>query len=88
VLAEETGGRVIQATARVGGGALPLLELSGPAVALDAGPAGADALASALRAGDPAVVGRVHAGELLLDPRTLTDEEARWAAQLVVAARR
>jgi L-seryl-tRNA(Ser) seleniumtransferase len=86
-LAEETGGRVIEATARVGGGALPLLELSGPAVALDPGPAGADALAAALRAGDPAVVGRVHAGELLLDPRTLTDEEARWAARLVVAAR-
>jgi L-seryl-tRNA(Ser) seleniumtransferase len=87
VLAEETGGRVIQATARVGGGALPLLELSGPAVALDPGPAGADALARALRAGDPAVMGRVHAGELLLDPRTLTDEEARLAGQLVVAAR-
>ena len=47
---------------------------------------GADALAAALRAGDPALVGRVHAGELLLEPRTLTDEEARWAAQLVVAA--
>jgi L-seryl-tRNA(Ser) seleniumtransferase len=87
VLAEETGGRVIEAKARVGGGALPLLELSGPAVALDPGPAGADALAAALRAGDPAVVGRVHAGELVLDPRTLTDEEARWAAQLVRAAR-
>jgi L-seryl-tRNA(Ser) seleniumtransferase len=87
MLAEETGGRVIQATARVGGGALPLLELTGPAVALDPGPAGADALAAALRSGVPAVVGRIHAGELLLDPRTLTDEEARWAARLVVAAR-
>lgn len=87
VLAGQTGGRVIQATARVGGGALPLLELSGPAVALDPGPAGADALAAMLRAGHPALVGRVHQGELLLDPRTLSDEEARWAAQLVVAAR-
>jgi len=87
VLAEATGGRVIQATARVGEGALPLLELTGPVVALDPGPAGADALAAALRAGEPAVVGRIHAGELLLDPRTLTDEEARRAAQLVVAAR-
>ena len=87
MLAEETGGRVIEATARVGGGALPLLELSGPAVALDPGPSGVDALAAALRAGDPAVVGRVHAGELLLDPRTLNDEEARWAAKLVTAAR-
>ena len=87
MLAEAIGGRVIQATARVGGGALPLLELSGPAVAVDPGPAGADALAGALRAGDPAVVGRVHAGELLLDPRTLTDDEARWVGELVAAAR-
>jgi len=87
MLAEAIGGRVIQATARVGGGALPLLELSGPAVAVDPGPAGADALAGALRAGEPAVVGRVHAGELVLDPRTLTDDEARWVGQLVVAAR-
>jgi L-seryl-tRNA(Ser) seleniumtransferase len=71
----------------VGGGALPLLELSGPVVALDPGPTGADALAAALRAGDPAVVGRLHAGQLLLDPRTLTDEEARWAGELVAAAR-
>jgi L-seryl-tRNA(Ser) seleniumtransferase len=87
VLAETTGGRVVEATARVGGGALPLLELSGPVVALDPGPTGADALAAALRAGDPAVVGRLHAGQLLLDPRTLTDEEARWAGELVAAAR-
>jgi L-seryl-tRNA(Ser) seleniumtransferase len=87
MLAEATGGRVIQATARVGGGALPLLELTGPAVALEPGPGGADALAAALRAGEPALVGRIHSGELLLDPRTLTDEEARRAAQLVVAAR-
>jgi L-seryl-tRNA(Ser) seleniumtransferase len=87
MLAEETGGRVVQATARVGGGALPLLELTGPAVALEPGPGGADALAAALRGGEPALVGRIHSGELLLDPRTLTDEEARRAAQLVVAAR-
>jgi L-seryl-tRNA(Ser) seleniumtransferase len=87
LLAEATGGRVIEAIARVGGGALPLLELSGPVVALDPGPVGADALAAALRAGDPAVVGRRHAGQLLLDPRTLTDEEARWAGELVAAAR-
>jgi L-seryl-tRNA(Ser) seleniumtransferase len=87
VLAEATGGRVVEATARVGGGALPLLELSGPVVALDPGPTGADALAAALCAGAPAVVGRLHAGQLLLDPRTLTDEEARWAGELVAAAR-
>jgi L-seryl-tRNA(Ser) seleniumtransferase len=80
-LAAATGGTVVDAVARVGGGALPLLELRGPAVAIDPGPAGADALASALRAGDPPVVGRIADGRLLLDPRTLTDAEAELVAQ-------
>jgi len=86
-LAAATGGEVVAATARVGGGALPLLELRGPAVALDPGPDGADALAAALRAGDPALVGRIHGGRLLLDPRTLSDDEARAAAHVVGAVR-
>jgi L-seryl-tRNA(Ser) seleniumtransferase len=84
-LAVATGGTVIASTARVGGGALPLLELPGPAVAIDPGPRGADALATDLRAGDPAVVGRIHDGRLLLDPRTLSDDEAREVARAVRA---
>ncbi len=64
---------VVRSAAKVGGGALPLLELEGPVVALHA--ERPDALASALRSGDPAVVGRVQQGRLLLDPRTLTDDE-------------
>jgi L-seryl-tRNA(Ser) seleniumtransferase len=84
-LATATGGTVVASTARVGGGALPLLELPGPVVAIDPGPAGATALAADLRAGDPAVVGRIHDGRLLLDPRTLTDEEAREVARAVRA---
>jgi L-seryl-tRNA(Ser) seleniumtransferase len=85
-LAAGTGGRVIEAVARVGGGALPLLELPGPAVALDPGPGGADALAAALRAGDPPLVGRIRDGQLLLDPRTLADDELEPAAAAVRAA--
>ena len=77
----------MRSTARVGGGALPLLELEGPAVAV-AADQGVDALAARLRAGDPPVVGRVHAGRLLLDPRTLTDEQAVAAGQAVAAALR
>jgi L-seryl-tRNA(Ser) seleniumtransferase len=65
---------IVRASARVGGGALPLLELEGPAVAVDA------RLHHELRAGDPPVVGRVHEGRLLIDPRTMTDEEAGWLA--------
>jgi L-seryl-tRNA(Ser) seleniumtransferase len=86
-LAAAAGGAVIESTARVGGGALPLLELPGPAVALDPGPPGADALAAALRAGDPPLVARIQDGRLLLDPRTLTDEEADLAARVVLDAR-
>jgi L-seryl-tRNA(Ser) seleniumtransferase len=85
-LAAATGGTVIGAVARVGGGALPLLELHGPAVALDPGPAGADALAASLRAGDPPLVGRIQDGRLLLDPRTLDDAEVDRAARAVADA--
>lgn len=77
------GAEVVRASAKVGGGALPLLELEGPAVAL--APTDPERLARLLRAGEPPVVGRVREGRLLLDPRTLTDEEADLAA---AAARR
>ncbi|MGZ4280149.1 MAG: L-seryl-tRNA(Sec) selenium transferase, partial [Solirubrobacteraceae bacterium] len=80
-LAEGCGGEVVASTAKVGGGALPLLELPGPAVATDV------ALAQPLRAGDPPVVGRIADGRLLLDVRTLTDQEADQAAAAVRAAR-
>ncbi|MGZ4268253.1 MAG: L-seryl-tRNA(Sec) selenium transferase, partial [Solirubrobacteraceae bacterium] len=80
-LAAATGGEVVASVARVGGGALPLLELPGPAVALEA------ALAEPLRSGDPAVVGRLSDGRLLLDVRTLTDAEAEQAGAAVRAAR-
>jgi L-seryl-tRNA(Ser) seleniumtransferase len=86
-LADATGGEVVRTSARVGGGALPLLELPGPAVAVEPGPGGADTLAATLRAGDPALIGRVQEGRLLLDPRTMTDEEARQAAEALRAAR-
>jgi L-seryl-tRNA(Ser) seleniumtransferase len=77
---------VARATARVGGGALPLLELEGPVVAVEPPEDGADALAARLRAGDPPVVGRIADGRLLLDPRTLTDDEADAAGAAVARA--
>jgi L-seryl-tRNA(Ser) seleniumtransferase len=86
-LAEGTGGRVVDAVARVGGGALPLLELRGPAVALDPGSDGADALAAALRRGDPPVVGQIHDGFLLLHLRTLAEDEVDAVAGAVRAVR-
>ncbi len=70
--------RVVRAVGRVGGGALPLAELEGPAVAVTV--ARPDRLAAALRGGEPPVLARIEAGDLLLDPRTLTDAEAELAA--------
>jgi L-seryl-tRNA(Ser) seleniumtransferase len=63
---------IVDSVAKVGGGALPLLELLGPAVAL-AGDA--EALAAALRAADPPVAARIEHDRLLLDVRTMADEE-------------
>jgi L-seryl-tRNA(Ser) seleniumtransferase len=76
---------IVRAVARVGGGALPLFELDGPAVALCGDPV---ALAGAMRAADPAVIGRIHDGRLLLDPRTLVDEELPAVAEAARAAGR
>ena len=74
--------RVVASTARVGGGSLPLLELEGPAVAL-ASDADPSALAQALRQADPPLIGRIHDGRLVLDPRTLSDVEIPLAAAAV-----
>jgi L-seryl-tRNA(Ser) seleniumtransferase len=73
--------QVIRTLARVGGGALPLTELEGPAVALADG-GDPVALAARLRAADPPVIARVHDGRVVLDPRTLADDEI----DMVIAA--
>jgi L-seryl-tRNA(Ser) seleniumtransferase len=80
--------QVMRASARVGGGALPLLELEGPVCAIDPGDVGADELARRLRAGDPPVIGRVRDGWLILDPRTLDDASAEAAVDAVLASTR
>jgi len=78
-----TAADIRAATAKVGGGALPLLELPGPVVAVSGPP---DALAARLRLGDPPVVARIEDGKLLLDTRTLADDELDLAAAAVRAA--
>jgi L-seryl-tRNA(Ser) seleniumtransferase len=80
------GARVVDDVARVGGGALPLLELPGPVCAVDPGELGVDELARRLRQGEPPLVGRAREGWLLLDPRTLTDAEADQSARAAAAA--
>jgi L-seryl-tRNA(Ser) seleniumtransferase len=70
-LAARLGGRVVPTRARVGGGAVPLLELESFACALEGG----ERLAASLRAARPPVVTRVQEGSVLLDCRTLSDDE-------------
>jgi L-seryl-tRNA(Ser) seleniumtransferase len=78
-LASLVDGVVEPTVARVGGGALPLAELPSFACVI------AEALAAPLRAGDPPVVGIVRDGQLLLDCRTLADEEVDEVAHAVTA---
>jgi len=80
-LAELVGGEVEETVARVGGGALPLAELPSFACAVE------EELAAPLRDCEPPVVGVIRDGRLLLDCRTLTDDEADEAAAAVLAAR-
>jgi L-seryl-tRNA(Ser) seleniumtransferase len=82
-LAQAAGGTVVTSVGRVGGGALPLLELAGPVAAIDPGSEGACALAARLRAERPPVLARIQAERVLLDPRTLTDAEVELAAEVL-----
>jgi len=87
-LSDATGCDVVEAVARVGGGALPLLELPGPAIALTppGDNAAAGRLAAALRVGNPPLIPRIADGRVLVDPRTLADDELGYAAAALKAA--
>jgi L-seryl-tRNA(Ser) seleniumtransferase len=80
-LAAAIGGEIEETTARVGGGALPLAELPSFAAAVE------EELAAPLREADPPVAGIVRDGRLLLDCRTLRDDELDEVAAAVSAAR-
>ncbi|MFL5860075.1 MAG: L-seryl-tRNA(Sec) selenium transferase [Solirubrobacteraceae bacterium] len=85
-LAHLTGGTLTEMSAAVGGGSLPLRELPGPAVALQPGSDGAEALAARLRQGEPSLIARVHNDRVLLSARTLSAEEIPIAAGCVARA--
>ena len=65
----------VRVKSAVGGGALPLCEPWSWAVAVTHSQLSPDTLDASLRASDPPVVGRIADGRLLLDVRTLTDDE-------------
>ena len=80
-LAALVGGDVEATVARVGGGALPLSELESWACAVE------EELAAPLRTGEPPVIGIVRDGRLLLDCRTLRDDELEDVAAAVSRCR-
>jgi L-seryl-tRNA(Ser) seleniumtransferase len=74
---------VVRAVARVGGGALPLLELEGPALALQAPDGDPQGLAAALRQADPPLLTRIAGGRVVIDPRALAEGELELAAGVI-----
>jgi L-seryl-tRNA(Ser) seleniumtransferase len=75
--------RVVASRAAVGGGGAPGVELPSVAISLP------ESLSVPLRSGDPAVVGRVEGGRLLLDLRSvLPEDEPRLTAAILAVARR
>ena len=77
-LAERVGAPVVAHDGRVGGGGAPGVPLPGYAVALD------PVLAAPLRRRRPAVLGRVHDGQLLLDLRCVPPHRDEEIAQAVL----
>jgi L-seryl-tRNA(Ser) seleniumtransferase len=69
----------------VGGGALPVAELPTAALALGAAGHPAAALDARLRAGRPPVIGRIAEDRLLLDCRTVMDDEVSLLAAALTA---
>ncbi len=87
----ETAGLAVSvaaAEAAVGGGSTPGVTLPSRALAVEAAGRSAAALAAALRAGSPPVVGRIADGRLLLDLRTVDPREDEALAEAVVNAAR
>jgi len=72
--------RVVPASAAVGGGGAPGVELPGAALSLP------EPLAVPLRCGVPAVVGRLEAGRLLLDLRSVPPEQDERLVAAILAA--
>jgi L-seryl-tRNA(Ser) seleniumtransferase len=67
--------RLEPADSAVGGGSFPGARLPTTTVSVGAGSVGPHGLAVRLRLGTPAIMVRIEAGRVVLDPRTLTDAE-------------
>ncbi len=72
---------ICEASATVGGGALPLAELPGWVISLAAKQISLNAMAGRLRRRTPPVVGRIQDDRFLIDPRTLSTQEEEGLLQ-------
>ena len=78
---ELEGARVVKCTSAVGGGSMPGSEIPSWGVRLHV--SHPDAFAARLRTGTPAAFARVHDGSVLLDCRTVADEQIPHLARAV-----
>jgi L-seryl-tRNA(Ser) seleniumtransferase len=76
------GAEVVETTSAVGGGALPLAEPPSWGIALS----DAERVDARLRAGEPPVIGRIVEERLVLDVRTIQDDELALVADAVKGA--
>jgi L-seryl-tRNA(Ser) seleniumtransferase len=74
---------VVGSSASVGGGAFPTTEIPSIALSLSVNAERADAM---LRAGDPAVIGHISEGRLLLDLRSVIPDEDETLSRAILAA--
>jgi L-seryl-tRNA(Ser) seleniumtransferase len=85
-LAPGLNAEVAPSTAQVGGGSLPGEALPSWSLVIGGARGDPDTLAARLRAGEPAVVGRIGGGRLILDLFTVADEEIELVAHRLNAA--
>jgi L-seryl-tRNA(Ser) seleniumtransferase len=85
-LGEAIEGIIVEAAATVGGGALPLAELPGRAIALLPAKLSVNELAARLRQCRPAVIGRIQDDRFMVDPRTLNGEDETLLLQALQQA--
>jgi L-seryl-tRNA(Ser) seleniumtransferase len=86
-IAAEVDGIAGPTEATFGGGALPGVGVPSCGVALAGPTVKPDALAAALRTGSPAVIGRIEAGRVVLDLRTVEPDRDRALIDAVLRAR-
>ncbi len=80
------GAEVVACRAEVGGGSMPLARIPSYALALRAPRGSVEGLARALRAAPDPVLGRIEAGRLLLDLRTISVREVPSLIASIVRA--